>query len=549
MVHEHTDDEQFNDAMSEHEPEPTGSEPAAQDEQTPPAGNRPAENARVMSVTDSANNLTNVWAAGDEATDFLGLNTELDESSEAASEEVPGPRSWLLDHVGSDSVFSDVLSEEPENSWQVDEAAQAATPGHAANTPQAHAETTGDNWLLDQADKTLEESARGATPADPQMLGTLGDASFVEEAPKSRAAQQWAFRGLAAAAVCAGAFGLWNMTMNNSELGVPDEDVNGLERISSAPDKSTLTEPSDFVAPTGESGPRVSIGGGQAAGTGDTAPSWQEAVRNRQSADGDAADIEGPDGPGTVSSVDPNAHIDLGAVTDAVPLTEVVPEWTDPFEDQSTGSEASVPVVEVNATADAATTDGSAAGLGDPLITDDVESRTTQMTLDDMMPDDREAWSGTLRSAAPFTANHWYGTKVPMEALTTRELVQTPRIGQVRVIFDDGETFHGNLYGLGTQGVLLDEKNGRTSLDATRVARIEVIDSEASDAIARLGRDVAGLPRVRVRALGGVFEGHQVDRTEDRVTLITEKGRITLQSSDVVPAATMVPKIRLRRKD
>ena len=124
----------------------------------------------------------------------------------------------------------------------------------------ASGETNGENWLLDQADGSLEDSARGATPADPQLLGTVGDASFVEDAPATRAVSQWTFRGLAAAAVCVGAFGLWQMTMSGSALAIPDEDVNGLERMTSAPDKSTLAEPGDYVAPTSDSGPRVSIG-------------------------------------------------------------------------------------------------------------------------------------------------------------------------------------------------------------------------------------------------------------------------------------------------
>ena len=121
MVDDNRDDEQFNDAAST--PEPLGLEEGPMSEETPLTGNRPADNARVMSVTDEANDLTNVWAAGDEATDFLGLNTELDEPATEVAQDDSGTRSWLLDHVESSGAFPETPADSPGDSWLMEEGA------------------------------------------------------------------------------------------------------------------------------------------------------------------------------------------------------------------------------------------------------------------------------------------------------------------------------------------------------------------------------------------------------------------------------------------
>ena len=63
--------------------------------------------ARIVSVSDSANE-ANVWAGGDEATDFLGLNAEVDETPEATVDaaDLPDTRSWLLEHVGPSAPYA-----------------------------------------------------------------------------------------------------------------------------------------------------------------------------------------------------------------------------------------------------------------------------------------------------------------------------------------------------------------------------------------------------------------------------------------------------------
>lgn len=141
----------------------------------------------------------------------------------------------------------------------------------------------------------------------------------------------------------------------------------------------------------------------------------------------------------------------------------------------------------------------------------------------------------------------WPHRTVPKSKLKGEMFVLTPNVGQVRIVFDGGDTLDGRLHGVGDHKIALDTRLGRLTLDARRVDRLD-----------RLGKDnqrtttgqvsTKGLERVRVQADGGVFLGHLLSREGNRVTLLLSEGmRVTLESDDIRPAGRQKTVSRLRR--
>ncbi len=141
---------------------------------------------------------------------------------------------------------------------------------------------------------------------------------------------------------------------------------------------------------------------------------------------------------------------------------------------------------------------------------------------------------------------------MPKSKLGSDKFYLTPNVGNVRVIFDGGESIDGRLHGVGAGKVILDTKLGRMTLDSDRTERIDRLGGgrraelrSPSDSFA----STKGLDRVKVRAAGGVFYGHLVSRDGDRVTLMLDDGvRVTLESNEVEAAKTRRVTSRLRRR-
>ena len=141
----------------------------------------------------------------------------------------------------------------------------------------------------------------------------------------------------------------------------------------------------------------------------------------------------------------------------------------------------------------------------------------------------------------------WPHRTVPKSKLKGDKFVLTPNVGQVRIVFDAGDSLDGRLHGVGDNKIALDTRLGRLTLDARRVDRLD-----------RLGRNnqrsasgevsTKGLEKVRVQADGGVFLGHLLSREGNRVTLLLSEGmRVTLESDDIRPAGRQKTVSRLRR--
>ncbi len=142
---------------------------------------------------------------------------------------------------------------------------------------------------------------------------------------------------------------------------------------------------------------------------------------------------------------------------------------------------------------------------------------------------------GVLRRAS---ADHrWDGVEVPNHAVSVSRKLLTPNVGPVRVSLTDGEDLEGRLHAVGFDMVWLETSLGRMSLEQRRVDQIVKLDPRHVVTAPGVKRDYSRFPRVRVTAKGGIFVGHQLNRSDDRITLVTDEGsRITLENVEVMPA-------------
>lgn len=147
------------------------------------------------------------------------------------------------------------------------------------------------------------------------------------------------------------------------------------------------------------------------------------------------------------------------------------------------------------------------------------------------------------------TGDIWPHSTVPKGKLDEDSFVLTPHVGDVRVVFDGGETIDGRLHGVGQNRIVLDTRLGRLTLDGRRADRIDRFGRKSKQPPTGLV-NTKGLDLVRVKADGGVFQGHLLSRENGKVTLLLEQGmRITLESDDVRPAVGDRSVSRIRRED
>lgn len=164
-------------------------------------------------------------------------------------------------------------------------------------------------------------------------------------------------------------------------------------------------------------------------------------------------------------------------------------------------------------------------------------------SLADQVPSPRR---GSLLTRVS-TAEIWPHRTVPKSKLKGDTFVLTPNVGQVRIVFEGGDTLDGRMHGVGAQKVALDTRLGRLTLDARRVVRFDRLGKNSQrDANGHVS--TKGLERVRVQAEGGVFLGHLLSKEGNRVTLLVADGmRVTLESDDIRPAGRQKTVSRIRR--
>ncbi|MBK7877868.1 MAG: hypothetical protein IPJ77_19475 [Planctomycetes bacterium] len=192
-------------------------------------------------------------------------------------------------------------------------------------------------------------------------------------------------------------------------------------------------------------------------------------------------------------------------------------------------------------------------GLATEQVPSDAEPTIDEATAAASIPEpEPEADAGprrvvrgrTSRSALRFASDEdlagvWEANTIPLDAIEKDARLLTPAVGRVRITIHGGELFEGRLYALGQRLVWLDTDLGRMALASHQVQRIEHLSSP--DGTPRLGSSgsqaLAGLPRMRVRAPGGMLYGRVIGRDDRSVTLITDTGaRITIDTTEIEPA-------------
>lgn len=149
-------------------------------------------------------------------------------------------------------------------------------------------------------------------------------------------------------------------------------------------------------------------------------------------------------------------------------------------------------------------------------------------------------------------ADHWYEERVPREHINRARRLLTPRVGAVRVVYMGDEVFEGRLFAVGEGRIWLNMTLGQITLDGARTKRVDriALDLQRMESGDPGLRNLAGLPRVRVRVRGGTFIGRQIQREGDRVTLVTDRGyRVTVVSDDIAmaPNQDIIVEIKRRR--
>lgn len=173
----------------------------------------------------------------------------------------------------------------------------------------------------------------------------------------------------------------------------------------------------------------------------------------------------------------------------------------------------------------------SSTGSGDPGVTiselprfgggDPIDGTTFDASL--FSP---EAWmSGDLVDMV------WRDTSVPLEAIAHPVRIMTPRVGFVRVTFQDKTVVEGRLYAVGQNRIWLENDLGRLGLDGEGVVGFERLHPEevqtASFDTASIGKG----KRVRVDVPGGALYGRVLSVIDEDVVLVTDAGaRVTLHA-------------------
>jgi len=471
---------------------------SAEQDNRPLPGNRPAENA-LRATTESELNMS--WQGGEGAADFLGLDQEigrpaepvsinLDEQLAAGVAEAAPPAAYegqatipLQDPI---EMATEVLAEAgmPMDLAGVAEqldAYEAPTEEYQGEyieeTDAAEDET---NWLLDS--NAESEEATGEFGYE----DAAGNDLEVSEALESSFSERSTSHNSRRLAVLAGIVVLAAGSSWYFGTGANQEQPFEIASVDQATPNTNST-PTPVSTPNGNEAST----GSQSTGT---SSAEDEALLSDfagliSAVDGGTAATSSPAGPSSVETGEPSPE---SAVTAEGPTV------------QDPGADGRIErVVQINP--------------GEMLV----------------LPD----YSSNLRLASESDlASLWSEDTIPFEKFEAAKRLMTPNVGRVRVVITGDEIFEGTLYAVGEGQVWIDSKIGRVALAAHTVRDVQQLSG--TDRTPELGgagsQNLAGLPRVRVRAAGGNFYGKIVAREGNLVTLIPDAGgRIRLRSEEV----------------
>ncbi len=464
--------------------------------------NRPAANANLSETVDAT---TEEFEFSDDADDFLGLESEVEELEAASSNEDESEANFNVSESGeldiSDGWLLEVASEE--NSAPVQEASSEIESADSdqieglVETAIASAELGEEVFDTDTLVEDGSESEFDDDFEHDQDEETEDDfdAEYDEEFDEDENAEPASFlsKKMVLIGFCAGILGTVGLLMTSSE---PGDDVSGVELASGTP-----TAP---VTPVEASGAETS-------------------VENTNTADSttDATEAESTEPIEDVLEGLLAAPMEDAAATESEPIT--FGEGSDLA--MSADSIAAVPSLP------------SLPSMPDmesvEFATPDAEAPRSVLTK---LAEGAE--NGDISGFMEFTPASgsgfiWTGEEVPTASISTKGRILTPAVGLVRATMHSGELFEGNLYAVGSDRVWIEMGLGRVGLDGKKIQKIVRVVEESRD---------GGTPeptlgqRVRIRAAGGVLYGKVKSREGSRVTIVTDKGaRITLLDPQIEP--------------
>ena len=125
----------------------------------------------------------------------------------------------------------------------------------------------------------------------------------------------------------------------------------------------------------------------------------------------------------------------------------------------------------------------------------------------------------------------WWGEEVPTRHVAKEADIQTPSVGNIRIVLNSGDYVEGILHAVGQSVYWLDGDLGRYSVASSLVSHIERLPKPG------LGVEVKDFQAgdlVRVKLRSGYVEGRLVSAKGDKILLETNEGvRMTLDGNDV----------------
>jgi len=147
---------------------------------------------------------------------------------------------------------------------------------------------------------------------------------------------------------------------------------------------------------------------------------------------------------------------------------------------------------------------------------------------------------GTRRPSPDEVVALWTERDIPYEAIAAESMLRTPRVGAVRVLLKNGEHFQGRLHSVGQGHVRMDLSLGRMSLDYAEVRElVQIVEADLTKKPSGgLPEETAGLMYVTAKVPGGSLTGWLVQRTDGKLTLITEQAKkVTFEDQGFEPVS------------
>ena len=133
----------------------------------------------------------------------------------------------------------------------------------------------------------------------------------------------------------------------------------------------------------------------------------------------------------------------------------------------------------------------------------------------------------------PRIATTWLSEEVPEQHYEHDAQVQTPVVGEVRVILASGDVFEGRLVSVGEGRIWLASDLGRFALDSSAVDSVQRLVEASGGELGSMDDLLPG-ERVTVKLPGGSISGRIVATQGTRITLVTDSGaRLTLDDPEI----------------